>query len=94
MTLEQQVVSLELAKKLKELGCKQESYFWWDINGELTHFGDGENSDYAVERAYSVAELLNMLQEIRNCEIIIPVVSNVADWLAQEIINEKSPKKD
>jgi len=29
MELEQQVVSLELAKKLKELGVKQESLFCW-----------------------------------------------------------------
>ena len=29
MELEQQVCSLELAKKLKELGIKQKSYFYW-----------------------------------------------------------------
>jgi uncharacterized protein HemX len=29
ISLEQQVVSLELAKRLKELGVKQESLFWW-----------------------------------------------------------------
>lgn len=29
MKLEDQVVSLELAKKMKELGFKQESLFWW-----------------------------------------------------------------
>jgi hypothetical protein len=29
LTLEQQVVSLELAQKLKELGVKQESLFYW-----------------------------------------------------------------
>ena len=29
MKLEQQVVSLELAKKLKELGVKQDSLFYW-----------------------------------------------------------------
>jgi hypothetical protein len=29
MNSERQVASLELAKKLKELGAKQESYFWW-----------------------------------------------------------------
>lgn len=30
MKLEQQVCSLELAKKLKELGVKQESLFWYE----------------------------------------------------------------
>lgn len=29
MTIEQQVVSLDIAKRLKELGVKQESYFEW-----------------------------------------------------------------
>lgn len=30
MKLENQVVSLELAKKLKELGFEQKSLFWWE----------------------------------------------------------------
>lgn len=34
MKLENQVVSLELAKKLKELGVKQDSLFYWGRNGE------------------------------------------------------------
>ena len=29
MKLEKQVCSLELSKKLKELGCKQDSLWWW-----------------------------------------------------------------
>ena len=29
MALEQQVVSLELAKEMKELGFKQDSLWWW-----------------------------------------------------------------
>ncbi len=36
MTLEQQVCSLELAKKLKELGVKQESLWWWIFDNTHT----------------------------------------------------------
>jgi hypothetical protein len=35
MDLSQQVVSLDLARRLKELGYKQESLFYWDRNGNL-----------------------------------------------------------
>ena len=35
MPLENQVCSLELAKRLKELVVKQDSYFWW-VNPEMT----------------------------------------------------------
>jgi hypothetical protein len=34
MKIEDQVCSLELAKRLKELGVKQESLFWWDTENE------------------------------------------------------------
>jgi hypothetical protein len=32
MKLEQQVTSLELSKKFRGLGAKQESLFWWIYN--------------------------------------------------------------
>jgi hypothetical protein len=37
MKIEKQVISLELSKKLKELGIKQESAFYW----ERSVFTDG-----------------------------------------------------
>ena len=42
MKLEDQVVSLELAKKLRDLGVKQESYFWWYEHGEPEWEGEIE----------------------------------------------------
>lgn len=69
MKLEQQVVSLELAKKLKELGVKQESLFWWRNAGQLGW--QVENDWYIRTRsalikrqpisAYTVAEIVELL---------------------------------
>lgn len=36
MTLEQQCVSLELAKRMKELGVKQDSSYYWEYGGKLS----------------------------------------------------------
>lgn len=64
MKLENQVCSLELSKRLKELGVKQESYFWWaeDITDSWIVHGD----DYRIRAglcysAFTVAELGEML---------------------------------
>jgi len=63
MKLEQQVVSLELAKRMKELGFEQSSLFYWDD-------GDGREDqlNYSPDvplrelvSAYTVAELGEML---------------------------------
>ena len=76
MKLENQVVSLELAKKLKELGVEQESLFYWHDNeiktvtavayppsGKEFYFDGGsfENNLSVVYSAYTVAELGEML---------------------------------
>lgn len=58
MKLEQQVCSLELAKKLKELGAKPESYFVWEGADEIgyvikRHVDSGSNIS-----AFTVAELV------------------------------------
>lgn len=70
MKLEQQVVSLELAQKLKELGVKQESLFWWhtdkafigDDHMYVVSYGKTTNP-FAIDMysAFTVAELGEML---------------------------------
>lgn len=71
MKLENQVCSLELAKKLKELGVKKESLFYHleDTFGDKTYRGivneignnpKGGNTYYS---AFTVAELGEMLPE-------------------------------
>src|SRR5215813_5724748 len=72
MKLEDQVCSLELSKSLKELGVKQESYFYWneidDNNEEGAPFtrcellNYGLNSSYAWSfSAFTVSELGEIL---------------------------------
>ncbi len=65
MEIEQQVTSLELSRKLKALGVKQESYFYW-FKGGLTeyHIMNREELEFPDRRlisAFSVAELGEML---------------------------------
>lgn len=74
MKLEQQVTSLELSKKLKELGVKQDSLFYWwldpTVEGDIPEIVDhkpikdiegGMLSLYDVYSAFTVAELGEML---------------------------------
>jgi hypothetical protein len=73
MNIEQQVCGLELAKKLKELGVKQESFFcWMDGTTPPTLWRDEalkENYKGAyrfVYSAFTVAELGEMLPSERS----------------------------
>ncbi len=71
MKLEDQVVELELSKRLKELGVKQESlFYWWDGNDvndegycvsriEIEH-NNNAPSNFDVYSAFTVAELGEM----------------------------------
>lgn len=65
MKLEDQVCSLESAKRLKELGVRQDSYFYWngimtDVENKLVGIikNDFSNDGYS---AFTVAELGEML---------------------------------
>lgn len=79
MQLEHQVVSLELAKKLKELGVKQDAYCQWfrfsDRPDGSEHWvfddgcrmGSGITKDAERYSAFTVTEIGNMLPR-RICE--------------------------
>ena len=92
---------LEYAKKIKELGVKQEGLFKWHskldgkgnrVYTEIVYLPIKQmEQDYS---AFTVAELLNVLTEIKRCDRIIPSgIDNVANFLAQEVINEKEREK-
>ena len=65
MKLENQVCSLEHAKRLKELGVKQESYFKWRSDGAEVIPAHELREDYWAEfpSALTVAELGELLPE-------------------------------
>ena len=69
MKLQQQVCSLDLARKLKELGVKQESYFWWvqSTLGSWHIWNENPNAisypDLVFVSAFTVAELGEMLHD-------------------------------
>lgn len=64
MKLEDQVCSLELAKQLKELGVKQDSYFKWEERSgghvELFH-SKATSCAHEYYSAFTLAELGEML---------------------------------
>ncbi len=78
MTLENQVVSLDLSKRLKELGFKQESLFYYingilrleEYTGEVEHLfwgNEHNNTKHTIYSAYTVAELGEMLPKNTSC---------------------------
>lgn len=61
MQLENQVVSLELAQKMKELGFEQESLFYHDVDNFVITKKINKNPEEGWISAYTVAELGEML---------------------------------
>ncbi len=74
MKLENQVTSLDISKRLKELGVKQESYFWWSWynNAEAKFWevirGRGNEAEYS---AFTAAELDDILFNLPDMSVSI-----------------------
>lgn len=102
MEIKQQVCSLEIAKKLKELGVKQESIFWYRnyrslVTGifEIGFMGEDRLMDGFQYSAFTVAELVAMLQPIAKEGIFIASGDEcVADTLAKYLIEHYAQKSE
>ena len=85
MQIEDQVCNLELSRKLKELGVKQESYFWWVETARMENdkavyewlIFDDKNPPYEKTEigtsALTVAELVNELPHFVEHEEYYPL---------------------
>jgi len=95
MELCKQVISLELAKKLKSLNVKQESLWYW-VNYPVTNkkyilVREGEAENWESEEVYSaftVAELLEILKPSTNKITfkIDEMEDTVSDFFAKSVI--------
>lgn len=57
------VPSLKLCKRMKELGWKQDSIFWYDKTGGLLHPVEGKNNQYCQCAAPLVSEMAEWIIE-------------------------------
>ena len=94
MKLEQQVTSLELSKKLRALGVKQKSIWYWKFQGEdkwKIKFKDCIDIRYEHSNnfysAFTVSEIFPLLEQ----DITIPKgTKNIADYLAKLLVDKLS----
>lgn len=107
MKLEDQIVSLELAKKLKELGVKQESVFYWQVyyDGEdnpVLEYKPKSTSGWETDlgdaehpenlRYFSAFTVAELLQLLKE-PVLVPVDGSAADYLADLIIKQHEDGK-
>ena len=88
MNKKDQVVNLQLSKKLKELGVEQESLFYWRNEDGPTIAHGNEWSDIICS-AFTVAELYQLHYEKFGTISSIPVEihpEELANWLAEQLI--------
>ena len=90
MKIEQQVTSLQISQRLKELGVPQESFFSWStLDNELIY--GGVKSEILIS-AFTVAELGEMLPSNISCYktggdnwVCNPLEGAIPDTLSEQI---------
>jgi len=106
---EWQLTNLELSKRLKELGVKQESLWWWvnfeGISKDDPAYGgypdwqlvqeDNDFSDRDAYSAFTVAELYQIHWKAfgRFPSVIGLKPTQIANYLAEELIERKKKYK-
>lgn len=90
LPLEEQVVSLKLAKRMKELGFEQESLFYWYANTRNVLYKDEEgvketrrnpNFKGIIFSAFTVAELAKITKKT------LSVYKHPKGWIAEHFLS-------
>ncbi len=83
MKLENQVVSLELSKKLKELGVKQDSLFYWV--GMSIRKGKDVKVGFALWSKKELDKLIKELGQTQEAIISAFTVAELGEMLPEEV---------
>lgn len=98
MKIENQVCTIEQAKKLKELGIRQESFFAWIDEGQLLSRHSPNlplmNIATSFTAAFTVAELSEMLPDYYPSWRFEVTTGGPKKWVATVICSPKPPGID
>lgn len=95
--MKEQLVSFELAKKLKEVGFDLECEYAWDENnGQLETYCDehfcNKETDYNMLSAPTLSHAQKWFREKKDIEVVICIWIDTKYWF--EILNRKDLKTD
>lgn len=98
MKLESQVCSLDLAKKLKALGVRRESAFYWNDEGSGMRLTQDDPDTYEWKENYSAFTVAELFKEHYDRFGVCDVPSKIepdklADHLAEKLCQKLSPRQ-